>query len=153
MQLATARGARVIGTAGEPNHDALRALGAEPVTYGNGLADRVRALAHDGIAAAIDTIGTDEAVDVSLELVADRDRFASVAAFHRAGDGIRLLGSGPGAESGDEIRTAAIPRLLEWAGDGRYRVAVGATYPLTEAAEAHRVSIGGHPGGKLVLLP
>jgi NADPH:quinone reductase-like Zn-dependent oxidoreductase len=84
MQLAVVRGARVIGTASERNHRYLRALGAEPTTYGEGLADRVRGLAPDGVDAAIDCVGTDEAVDVSLELVADRDRIASIAALRCA---------------------------------------------------------------------
>ena len=83
VQLAVARGARVIGTASERNHPYLRELGAEPTTYGEGLADRVRGLAPNGVDAAIDCVGTDEAVDVSLELVADRDRIASIAAFPR----------------------------------------------------------------------
>ena len=81
VQLAIARGARVVGTASEANHEYLRELGVVPTTYGDGLAERVRALAPDGVDAAIDCIGTDEAVDVSLQLVADRDRIATIAAF------------------------------------------------------------------------
>ena len=59
-------------TASEHNFDTVRRFGGEPVVYGDGLADRLRATAPDGFAAALDTVGTDEAVDVSLELVADR---------------------------------------------------------------------------------
>ena len=80
VQLAAQDGVRVIGTARESNHDLLRGYGVIPVTYGPGLADRVRALAPDGVDAAIDTIGTDEAVDTSLELVADHRRIVSIAA-------------------------------------------------------------------------
>lgn len=154
VQLARLRGARVIATAGERNHDLLRELGAEPVVYGDGLADRVRALAPDGVDAALDLVGTDEAMDVSLELVPDRDRIASIANFSRGPrEGIRVLGGGPGADPGDEIRRAARPELARLAGTGELRVLVAATYPLDGAADAHRRISTGHTTGKLVLLP
>jgi NADPH:quinone reductase-like Zn-dependent oxidoreductase len=154
VQLARLRGARVIGTAGERNHDLLRDLGAEPVAYGDGLADRVRALAPDGVDVALDLVGTDEAMDVSLELVADRSRIASIANFERAPrEGVLLLGGGPGADPGTEIRDAARADLARLAGDGSLRVLVGSTYPLADAAEAHRQILTGHTTGKLVLLP
>jgi NADPH:quinone reductase-like Zn-dependent oxidoreductase len=154
VQLAVARGARVIGTASPARHDVVRALGAEPVAYGDGLADRVRALATDGVDAAIDTVGTDEAVDVSLELVADRNRIASIAAFARgAAAGIKLLGGGPGADPGDEIRDAARLELIDLVAAGALSVSVAATYPLTEAAAAHRAILTGHTTGKIALVP
>ncbi len=106
------------------------------MTYGDGLADRVRAAAPSGITAAIDLIGTDEAVDVSLELVADRQRIATIAAFGRApGLGIQLLGGGPGADPGDDIRAAARTQLTSAVAAGQLRVFVARTYPLTEAAD------------------
>jgi NADPH:quinone reductase-like Zn-dependent oxidoreductase len=117
VQVAVARGARVIGTASERNHAYLRDLGAQPTTYGDGLADRVRALAPDGVNAAVDCVGTDEAVDVSLEVVADRDPIASIAAFARGAEvGIQLLGGGPGADPGTELRNAARLQLIELVG-------------------------------------
>ncbi len=153
VQLARLRGARVIATAGARNHDLLRELGAEPVAYGDGLLDRVRALAPDGIDAALDLVGSDEALDVSLALV-DRDRIATIANFSRApGEGIKLLGGGPGAEAGDALRAAARPELARLAGTGLLRVLVAATYPLDDAAEAHRQIATGHTTGKLALLP
>ncbi|WP_191908002.1 NADP-dependent oxidoreductase [Nocardioides cynanchi] len=153
VQLARLRGARVIATAGERNHDLLRELGAEPVTYGDGLLDRVRALAHDGVDAALDLVGSDEAMDVSLALV-DRDRIASIANFTRGPEeGIRLLGGGPGADAGDQLRAAARPELARLAGEGRLRVLVAATYPLDDAAQAHRQIATGHTTGKIVLVP
>ncbi len=110
VQLARLRGARVLGTASERNHDLLRELGAEPVTYGDGLADRVRALAPDGIDVALDLVGTDEAMDVSLALVADRARIATIANFDAGPrEGVKLLGGGPGADPGDDIRTPPAP--------------------------------------------
>jgi NADPH:quinone reductase-like Zn-dependent oxidoreductase len=156
VQLARLRGAQVVATASEATHADLRALGAVPVTYGPGLADRVRdaAGALGPVTVAIDTVGTDEALDVSVELVADRSRIATIAGFGRAGElGIQLLGAGPGADPGTAIRAAAGPQLVELAADGLLRVKVARTYPLEDAAQAHRDSIAGHARGKLVLLP
>lgn len=153
VQLARLRGARVIATAGERSHDLLRELGAEPVVYGDGLLERVTGLAPDGVDAALDLVGTDEAMDVSLALVA-RDRIASIANFARGPqEGIRLLGGGPGADAGDELRAAARPGLARLAGDGELRVVVAATYPLDDAAEAHRSIATGHTTGKIALIP
>jgi NADPH:quinone reductase-like Zn-dependent oxidoreductase len=154
VQLARLRGARVIGTASPRNHDFLRELGAEPVVYGDGLADRVRALAPDGVDAALDLVGTDEAMDVSLELVADRSRIATIANFSRGPkEGVRLLGGGPGADPGNDIRDAARSELARLAGTGELRVFVASAYPLDDAADAHRQIATGHTTGKLVLLP
>ncbi len=153
VQLAVARGARVIGTASSANHKYLRELGAEPTTYGEGLADRVRALAPDGVDAAIDCVGSDEAIDVSLELVADRDRIASIAAFPRGQEvGIRMLGGGPGADPGTEVRNAARLQLTALVEQGKLRVRVR-SFELGEVAEAHREGQAGHVAGKLVLVP
>jgi NADPH2:quinone reductase len=154
VQLAALRGARVIATASESGHELLRELGAEPVTYGDGLLDRVRALAPDGVDVALDLVGTDEAMDVSLALVEDRDRIASIANFQRAPkEGIALLGGGPGADAGDEIRMAARPELARLAGNGDLRVVLAATYPLAEAARAHAQVATGHTTGKVILAP
>jgi NADPH2:quinone reductase len=154
LQLLVAKGARVIGTASPRRHDDLRALGAEPVAYGEGLADRVRSLAPEGVDVALDTVGTDEAVDVSLELVADRSRIVTVAAFGRApGLGIQLLGTGEGADPGEDIRAAARSELLDLAGQGRLQVVVDRTYPLDEVRAAHEYVMSGHAAGKVVLIP
>jgi NADPH:quinone reductase len=152
VQMAVARGAGVIGTASEGHHARLRELGAEPTVYGDGLADRVRALAGAGVDAAIDCVGTQEAVGVSLELVADRDRIASIAAFpHGAQAGIRMLGGGPGADPGTEIRKAARLELTALAEQGRLTVDARA-FALDDVAAAHRESRAGHVTGKLVLV-
>jgi NADPH:quinone reductase-like Zn-dependent oxidoreductase len=154
VQLAALRGARVIATASPRNHDLLRELGAEPVTYGDGLLERVRALAPRGVDVALDLIGSDEAIDVSLALVGDRDRIATITNFERGpAEGIAVLGGGPGADPGDEIRAAARPELARLAGDGRLRVVLAATYPLDDVAEAHRRIATGHTTGKIALLP
>jgi NADPH:quinone reductase len=154
VQLAAERGARVIGTAGADSADLVRRLGAEPVRYGDGLADRVRALAPGGVSAAVDTVGSDEAVDVSLELVPDRQRIATIAAFARGvAEGLQVLGGGPGADPGTQLRDAARLDLARLAAAGRLEVVVAATFPLEQAAQAHRQGMAGHSHGKLVLVP
>jgi NADPH:quinone reductase-like Zn-dependent oxidoreductase len=154
VQLAAAAGATVVATAAERNHALLRELGATPVVYGPGLADRVRAVAPQGVSAAVDFAGTDEALDVSLELVPDRTRIASITGSpRRASTGIKLLGYGPGQDAGTEIRNAARNELIDRAESGALRVIVDTTFPLTQAAKAHEVGIAGHAPGKLVLIP
>lgn len=108
-QLAVLDGAEVIGTASPARHDELRAYGVRPVAYGPGLADRVRALAPEGVDAAIDAAGTDEAIDVSVELVADRSRVATIAGLTRGAEaGIKVLG-GAGAPPTAATRYAGAP--------------------------------------------
>ena len=119
VQLAVHRGARVIGTASPRRHDALTELGAIAVAYGDGLLERVRAAAGPrGVDAAVDAAGTDEALDVSLAVVADRARIATVANFGPRGveAGIKRLGGGPGADPGTELRQAVRPELAALAG-------------------------------------
>jgi NADPH2:quinone reductase len=154
VQLAGLRGARVIATASEHRHGLLEQLGAEPVVYGDGLADRVRALAPDGVDVALDLVGNDEALAVSLELVRDRDRIATIANFaHGPAAGIKLLGGGPGADPGEQVRMKARTELAQLAGSGALTVHLGATFPLDEVAEAHRLVTSGKANGKVVLLP
>lgn len=152
VQLAIARGATVIGTARAANHDALRALGATPVEYGDGLLDRLRELAPNGVDAAIDTAGTDEAVDASLALVADRGRIVTIVAFERAEqDGFRAIGGGD--PDSVRIRREARLELVELAGRGDFEVTVAKTFPLADAARAHAELQEQHPRGKFVLVP
>ena len=154
VQLAAARGARVVATASPQRHGFLRGLGAVPVAYGDGLAERATAAAPDGFDAALDLVGTDEAVDVSLALVPDRDRIATIAAFARAPKaGIKLLGGAPGADPGTEIRDAARLELVRLAQDKALQVFVSQVFPLAEVADAHRAIMTGHATGKIVLIP
>ncbi|MDV7136396.1 quinone oxidoreductase family protein [Williamsia muralis] len=154
VQLAVQRGSTVIATASHRRHGVLTESGAVPLLYGSGLADRVRSLAPEGVDAAIDTVGTDEAISVSLELVSDQSRIATIAGFGKTdGTGIRLLGNGPGADPGTAIRDAARVDLARLAGDGSLRVEIDRTYPLDHAADAHRYVQDGHAAGKVVLLP
>jgi len=152
VQLAVLRGATVVGTAATGQHDLLRELGVVPVVYGDGLLERGREVAPDGVDAALDLAGTDEALDVSLALVADRRRIATIANFDRGPrEGIRVLGAG--GEDGAEIRAAAATELAELAADGRLRVFVEATFPLTEVVAAHELLASRKATGKIVLIP
>ncbi|MGW3072167.1 MULTISPECIES: NADP-dependent oxidoreductase [unclassified Kitasatospora] len=143
VQLARAAGARVIGTAAERNHDFLRGLGADPVAHGEGLADRVRALAPDGVDAALDLVGHG-AVGVSAELVADPGRIASVADFGVKAVGGRYVWVRPDA--------GGLAELAALADDGRLTVTVASTFPLAQAASAQALSAEGRTRGKIVLL-
>src|SRR5262245_64786036 len=154
LQLATGRGATPVVTATPAKHGFLRDLGAVPVAYGPGLAGRVRAAVPGGVDAALDLIGTDEAVDVSLELVADRARIATIAAIARGRqEGIKLLGGAPGADPGTQIRDAARLELARLVQDRALRVFVTQTFPLGRAADAHRAIMTGHTTGKIALVP
>ncbi len=154
VQLARAKGARVIGTADPSNHEYLVDLGAVPVGYGPGLADRVRLAAHGRLTAAIDASGTREALDTSVALVRDRRRIATVVGYgYGAALGIRLLGKAPGADPGTEIRAAARGQLVRLVEQGRVDVRVGATYPLVDVARAHRAGIEMRVQGKIILVP
>ena len=152
LQQAGELGIRCVGTAGEHSFDVVRRFGGEPVVYGDGLADRLRAAAPDGFAAALDAVGTEEAVDVSLELVADRQRIVTIANQARAQrDGFHGIGGAMprSAAFRDRVR----PRLIAMAADGRLVVPMARTFALDAAPEALALLQGGHPGGKLALLP
>lgn len=144
VQLGRVRGATVVGTASERNHDYLRSLGAVPVTYGPGLADRVRALAPDGVDAALDCIGGD-ALDVSLELIGSTDRIVTIADWANAARlGIRRVGTERSVE-----KLAGLTHLYE---TGQLRVEVSKAFPLEKAADAHREVETGHVRGKVALV-
>ncbi|WP_328759609.1 MULTISPECIES: NADP-dependent oxidoreductase [Streptomyces] len=147
VQLAVARGARVIGTASESNHEQLRSLGAEPVTYGEGLVDRVRAIAPQGVDAVLDASGRGEIPD-SIDLAGGPARVLTLVAFDAADTGIQVHMSAPGENGAQALRD--ILNLME---QGRLRVPIWRTFPLAEAADALQVSQAGHLGGKIVLLP
>jgi NADPH:quinone reductase-like Zn-dependent oxidoreductase len=154
VQLAVVRGARVIATASPANHDYLRELGAAPVAYGDGLTERVRALAHDGVDVALDLVGSEEALETSLALVPDRDRVLTIAAFGRARElGIHLIGNGPGADPGFEVRAVGRQEALRLMEKGTIGFPVIRTFPLAETAEAHRATLTRHSRGKIVVVP
>ena len=146
VQLAVARGARVIGTASPANHDYLRSLGAEPVAYGQGLAGRVRALAPDGVDAALDVAGSGVLPEL-IELADGSEYVVTIADFGGAREhGVRF-------SSGDAGRAVhALGEIGELIESGRFSLPVARTFPLAEIAQAHRVGEDGHVRGKLVLV-
>ena len=146
VQLAVVRGARVIGTASPANHDYLRSLGAEPVAYGEGLVERVHALAPDGVDRALDVAGSGVLPEL-IELAGGSERVVTIADFAGAQQYDVRFSRG---DSGRALHALAeIGELIE---SGRFSLPVAQTFPLAEIAEAHRVGEDGHVRGKLVLL-
>ncbi|MFJ5264209.1 NADP-dependent oxidoreductase [Streptomyces sp. NPDC088387] len=146
VQFAVARGARVIGTASPANQDYVRSLGAEPVTYGEGLVDRVRALAPDGVDLALDAAGSGILPEL-IDLTGGAEHVLTVADFAGAQQyGVRFSTG----ESGRALHVLA--ELGDLVESGRFSLPVARTLPLTEVAEAQRESEEGHVRGKLVLL-
>jgi NADPH:quinone reductase-like Zn-dependent oxidoreductase len=140
VQLARRAGARVIGTGSAASADALRTLGAEPVTYGDGLADRVRAVAPAGVTAAIDLYGT-ETVQVARELGVPDQRITAIAALV---DGI-TPGNGANAAPG------AIEEIARLVAEGRLRVPIAASFPVEQIRAAVELQAGRHVHGKVVI--
>ena len=141
VQIARELGARVIGTASEGNHDRLRELGAEPVAYGEGLADRVRALAPDGVDAVADFVGG--VLDDTLAVLAEGGRHASVADPSVIEQGGSWVWVRP---DGEELQW-----LADLAARGGLVVDVAGSYELDAVADAFARSQEGHVRGKLVI--
>lgn len=132
MRLAVVRGARVIGSASPANHDYLRSLGAAPVAYGEGLVERVRTLAPDGVDSALDVAGSGVLPEF-IELARGRDHVVTIADFVGAWThGVRF-------SSGDAGRAPARARMRSARIEsGRFSLPVGETFPLAEVAEEQR---------------
>jgi NADPH:quinone reductase-like Zn-dependent oxidoreductase len=143
VQIAVSRGARVIGTASEHHHDFLRGLGALPVAYGEGLADRVQAAASGPVDAVADFVGGQ--LETTLAVLRDGGSHASVADGSAAERGGRYLWVRP-----DGSETA---RLVDLAERGLLRVEIAGTFPLEGVADALRASQSRHTRGKLVIVP
>jgi NADPH:quinone reductase-like Zn-dependent oxidoreductase len=152
LQQARLIGAQVIGTASERNFDIVRQFGGSPVQYGDGLEARVRAAAPGGVVAALDTVGTDDAIAVSLALVADRARIVTIVAADRAkAEGFQSIGASNPASA--PFRAKARAPLIQRAAEGSIVVPIARTFPLGEAKGALALLLGPHPSGKLALIP
>jgi NADPH:quinone reductase len=151
LQQARRLGARVVGTASRANFDLVRRFGGTPVEYGAGLLDRAREAAPEGIAAALDTVGSDEAGDVSLALVADRMRVVTIVAAPRAKAEAYVFVGASNPESGP-FRARARAGILRLARDGDLVVPMAQTFRFEEAPAAVTALTGPHPPGKLALV-
>ena len=148
VQLAVAQGATVIGTASPANHDYLRSLGVIPVAYGEGLVERVRAVAPNGIDAVFDVAGQGALPD-SIELRGGTDRIVTIADFAAGELGVAVSSGGTSPE---DTKTGLAGQLQQ-AADGNLHPRIAETFSLAEAAKAQDLSESGHTPGKLVLLP
>ncbi|CAL9478012.1 NADP-dependent oxidoreductase [Streptomyces werraensis] len=144
VELAVAAGATVIGTAGAHNHAFLTALGAVPTTYGAGLAERLAAVAPQGVDLVLDTAASGSLGEL-VEIAGDPSRVVTVADHRNAG---RL-----GVRVADAVNDPAYLAEAAALGErGRYTPRVERTYPLEEIAQAHAHSEGGHVRGKIVVV-
>jgi NADPH:quinone reductase-like Zn-dependent oxidoreductase len=145
-QMAVARGATVIASAGEGNQDYLREIGATPVVYGDGMVDRVKALPTERIDAVFDVTGKTPVEDL-VSLAPEPSQVVSIANFGAAEAGVRVTG---GAADSDPVQ--ALTEGADLLENGKLVIKVQ-TFPFDRAAEAYRLSMGGHVRGKLVLVP
>jgi NADPH:quinone reductase-like Zn-dependent oxidoreductase len=143
VQLAKLAGARVIGTASESTFEFLRQLGAEPVAYGPGLADRVRTLAPDGVTAATDLFGT-ETAETALALGVPPERISTIAAGANPPGGVRATG-------GTEACPDAMERITDAILAGRLTVPIAATFPIEQTRKAVTLQAGRHVHGKILI--
>lgn len=141
VQVAVARGARVIGTASPRNHGFLRALGAEPTTYEPGLSERV-----SGVDAVFDCAGG--TIPELIGVVGDPAKVVTIADLDAGAHGVHLSFSGSA-----ELAPHSLALATELAAQGRLRIPVAATFPLAEAAAAHELSETRHARGRIVLIP
>ncbi|WP_033291975.1 NADP-dependent oxidoreductase [Amycolatopsis jejuensis] len=143
-QIAVARGVTVIGSAGQRNLDEVKELGAIPVRYGDGWAERVREVADRPVDAVFDTSGHG-VLPESVELRGSADRVVTIA------DAAAFELGLPFSSGGQEGQTTEVLHEILSQVRGGLRIAQGKSYPLAEAAAAQEESQGGHPGGKLTI--
>jgi NADPH:quinone reductase-like Zn-dependent oxidoreductase len=146
VQMAIVRGARVIASSSEANHDYLREIGATPVLYGEGVADRVRTAADGQVDAVFDVMGRTP-VEELVSLTAEPSQVVSIANFAAAAAGARVTGGGA-----DSRPMPAMTQVADLLAQNKLVIKVQ-TFPFDRAAEAYGISQTGHLRGKLVLVP
>jgi len=147
VQLARATGATVIGIAGQSKHEWLRAHGATPVVYGDGVEDRIREAAPGGVDAFLDLVGGGY-VAIALSLGVTPDRIDTIADFEAVPKyGVKGDGNAAGASA------STLAELAGDVADGSLEVPIAATYPLEQVRDAYTELEQGHTLGKIVLLP
>ena len=143
VQIGVARGARVIGTASERNHEFVRGLGGEPAAYGEGVVERVRALSPDGVTAVADFVGGQ--LEVTLAVLAPGGRHVSITDPSVQQHGGHWIWVRP-----DGAKLAELVTLVD---QGALTVEVAETFPLTKVGEAFAASRSQHTRGKLIIVP
>ncbi|MFI9505250.1 NADP-dependent oxidoreductase [Nocardia sp. NPDC052566] len=147
VQLLRRAGVRVIGIASAGTHDWLRSFGVIPVAYGDGLIDRIRAAAPDGIDAFVDTYGFGY-VELALELGIPVDRIDTIRDWDAAAKyGVQVDGNAAGSS------VEALAELAASAAAGELEIPIAAVYPLDKVQEAYRELEQQHTHGKIVLRP
>jgi NADPH:quinone reductase-like Zn-dependent oxidoreductase len=147
VQLAGLTGATVIGLAGESKHGWLRSHDVVPVLYGDGVEDRIRAAAPDGVDAFLDLVGGGY-VELALTLGVAPDRIDTIADFEAVSKhGVKGDGSAVGAGA------STLAELAADVANGSLEVPIAATYPLEQVRDAYAELAQGHTLGKIVLLP
>ena len=146
VQMAEARGARVIASASQANQDYLREIGAIPVVYGEGVAGRVQAAADGRVDAVFDVAGKTPVQEL-ISLVSEPSQVLSIANFAAGQAGARVTGGGA-----DSRPMEALAEAAELLAQNKLVIKVQ-TFPFDRAAEAYRISLGGHVRGKVVLIP
>jgi NADPH:quinone reductase-like Zn-dependent oxidoreductase len=146
VQMAVARGLRVIASASEANHGYLREIGAIPVRYGEGVAARVEEAAGGSVDAVFDVVGKTPAEEL-ISVVPGPSRVVSIANFGAAATGIQVTGG-----DADSQPMKALAEVADLLAQNKLVIKVQ-TFPFERAEEAFRISVGGHVRGKLVLVP
>ena len=147
VQLARRTGATVIGLASEPNHEWLRSHGVIPLTYGDGVADRIRDAAPGGVDAFLDMVGGGY-VDLALSLGVAPDRIDTIADFEAiAKHGVKGDGNAVGASA------ATLAELAALIDEGALELPIAASYPLDRVRDAYTELERNHTRGKIVLVP
>ena len=146
VQMAVARDARVIASSSETNHDYLREIGATPVLYGEGVVARVRAAAGGPVDAVFDVAGKTPVEDL-ISLAPEPSRVVTIANFAAGQAGARVTGG-----DADSQPMRALAQVAELLAQNKLVIKVQ-TFPFGRAADAYRISQGGHVRGKLVLIP
>ncbi len=148
VQLAVARGARVIGTGRPENHAFIAGLGAVPVAYGPGLAGRVRDVVPGGVDLALDVAGAGSLREL-VAITGAPESVLTIADFTGPELGVAVsrgeLGGEPDGRHGLAVAAALSAQR-------RFRVPVRAVFPMDRAAEAHATAARGPRRGKVVLM-
>lgn len=145
VQLLVRTGVKVIGTAGEDNHAFLRTLGAQPTTYGDGVADRIRALAPDGVDAVFD-VADHGFIDAAIELRGGTKRIVTISDFQAGERGVAV-------SYGDasKVTSADFAPVVALAAAGDFDAEIAEVFAFEDLPAAHELSERGHLRGKIIV--